>query len=281
MFEKQKDDFKAALYGGGDYKLSKWVQNLYKNRALWERLGKAGQEKQFNKLLTQPTKIPDEVTSEGGLTFKNKTTTAKKPNQGRARGKTTTKPRSNRACSNQAEKDLDNEEEEDWNNGDEDQSNEENLSAKERLDIKIQALFTKNFKSSKKSKRKKKQQIDDSDDEEEATEKPLDSSINEKIKSTPKSKKTKGPKLSAYEKLRENNIADRKNKFKELNLTKKKTEVKLSKPKLAKTDDTRCKIDIQPKKQPKRGCKTDKVYDEDKSESKTNELDDSFDRMCK
>ena len=171
--------------------------------------------------------------------------------------------------------------EEDWNNGVEDQSNEENLSAKERLDIKIQALFTKNFKSSKKSKQKKKQQIDDSDDEEEATEKPLDSSINEKIKSTPKSKKTKGPKLSAYEKLRENNIANRKNKFKELNLTKKKTEVKTSTPKLAKTDDTRCKIDIQPKKQPKRGCKTDKVYDEDKSESKTNELDDSFDRMCK
>ena len=49
MFERQKDDFKAALYGGGDYKLARWVQNLYKNRALWERLGKAGQEKQFNK----------------------------------------------------------------------------------------------------------------------------------------------------------------------------------------------------------------------------------------
>ena len=42
-------------------------------------------KKQFNKLLTQPTKIPDEVTSEGGLSFKDKTTAAKKPNKGRAK----------------------------------------------------------------------------------------------------------------------------------------------------------------------------------------------------
>ena len=132
LFKQQKDDFTAALYNGGNLYLAPWVKSCYVNRAIWEGMTAAKQKEKFDKLIEGPKTIP-EVVEADGLTFKNKTTTARKKNQVR-RGKTHTNPRTNKAASHQAEKDLESEEEEQFL-GDEgnDAKVEENMTAFEKL----------------------------------------------------------------------------------------------------------------------------------------------------
>ena len=135
IFNQQKSNFAAALYNGGDLYLAPWVKSCYVNRAVWEGMTEAKQKQKFDKLIEGPKTIPEEVTSDG-LTFKNKTTAARKKNQVR-RGKTHTNPKTYKAASHQAEKDLEESEEEqfleDDNNKAEVEESSENLTAFERL----------------------------------------------------------------------------------------------------------------------------------------------------